>query len=54
MSAMPVALFLSEFGIAATARRDAPFVPFGGEGGAASPGIPAETEANRIEAARAS
>ena len=54
MSAMPVAPFLSEFGIVATPRRDAPFLPFGREGGAASPGIPAETEADRIEAARAS
>jgi hypothetical protein len=54
MSAMPVAPFLSEFGIPATARRDSPFVPFAVEGGAASTGIPAETEADRIEAARAS
>ncbi len=55
MSAMPVAPFLSEFGSAAPARRDAPFVPFGSRGRSCGQlRARAETEADRIEAARAS
>jgi hypothetical protein len=53
MSAMPVAPFLSEFGTAAPARRDVPFVPFGADR-TANPAIGAKAEAERIEAARAS
>ena len=54
MSAMPVAPFLSEFGGAAPARRDAPFAPFGSEAGAAGKSARAGSMVDRVEAARAS
>jgi hypothetical protein len=54
MSAMPVAPFLSEFGGAAPAHRDALFAPFGSEAGAAGNPTRAGSAVDRIEAARAS
>jgi hypothetical protein len=54
MSAMPVAPFLSEFGVAAPSHRGGVFVPFAAEERSAGNAVRGESEADRIEAARAS